>query len=176
MVSAVLPGLLTDHVGLTSASTSVAMLVAALALVLAFPLCGALSQRVGRRPFYIGFGLLVAVGGSAAYLGVLTIRADLPTIVALTAIVGLTLGAFGPVAAYLTELFPAPIRATGFGVGYSFALILPAFYAFYLAALGTVVPPHVAPVVVVAVGGVLICLGGYLGPETRDVEMTTRTE
>jgi len=35
-----------------------------------------------------------------------------------------------------------------------------------------VIPPHLAPVVVVAVGGVLIGLGGYLGPETRDVEMT----
>jgi MFS family permease len=151
------------------------MLVASLALVMAFPLCGALSQRVGRRAFYIGFGLLVAIGGSAAYLGALTVRAGLPTTIALTALVGLTLGSFGPVAAYLTELFPAPIRATGFGVGYSLALALPAFYVFYLAALGDVVPPHVAPVVVVAVGGVLICLGGYLGPETRHVEMT-RTE
>jgi MFS family permease len=176
MVSAVLPGLLTDHVGLTAMSTSVAMLVAALALVIAFPLCGALSQRIGRRPFYIGFGLLVAVGGSAAYLGVLTVRASPTTTVALTALVGLTLGSFGPVAAYLTELFPAPIRATGFGVGYSLALALPAFYTFYLAALGKLIPPHLAPVAVVAVGGVLICLGGYLGPETREVEMASRTE
>jgi hypothetical protein len=39
-----------------------------LALVLAFPLCGALSQRVGPRSFYIGFDLLVAVAGSATYL------------------------------------------------------------------------------------------------------------
>jgi MFS family permease len=175
MVSAVLPGLLTDHVGLTATSTSVVMLVAALALVIAFPLCGTLSQRVGRRTFYIGFGLLVAVGGSAAYLGVLTVRANLPTTVALTVLAGLTLGAFGPVAAYLTELFPAPIRATGFGVGYSLALALPAFYTFYLAALGKLVSPHIAPVVVVAVGGALIGLGGYLGPETRDMDMN-RTE
>jgi hypothetical protein len=71
--------------------------------------------------------------------------AGLPTTIALTALVGLTLGSFGPVAAYLTEVFPAPIRATGFGVGYSLALALPAFYVFYLAALGDVVPPHVAP-------------------------------
>jgi MFS family permease len=175
MVSAVLPGLLTDHVGLTATRTSVAMLVASVALVVAFPLCGALSQHVGRRRFYIGFGLLVAVGGSAAYLGALTIRANLPTTVTLTALAGLTLGAFGPVAAYLTELFPAPIRATGFGVGYSLALALPAFYTFYLAAIGKVVPPHIAPVLVVAVGGALIGLGGYLGPETRDMEMN-RTE
>jgi MFS family permease len=172
MVSAVLPGLLTGHVGLTATNTSVAMLVAALALVIAFPLCGALSQRVGRRPFFIGFGLLVAVGGSAAYLGVLTFHGNLSTTIALTTLAGLTLGAFGPVAANLTELFPAPIRATGFGVGYSLALVFPAFYTFYLAALGKVIPPHLAPVVVVAVGGVLIGLGGYLGPETRDVEMT----
>ena len=172
MVSAVLPGLLTSHVGLTATSTSLAMLVAALALVIAFPLCGALSQRVGRRPFYIGFGLLVAAGGSTAYFAVLSVRAGLATTVALTALVGLTQAAFGPVAAYLTELFPAPIRASGFGVGYTLALALPAFYVFYLDALGGIVPPHVAPVVVVALGGVLIGIGGYLGPETRDVDMT----
>lgn len=175
MVSAVLPGLLTGHVGLTATSTSVAMLIAALALVVAFPLCGALSQRVGRRAFYVAFGLLVALGGSAAYLGVLIVRAGFLTTVVLTALAGLTLAAFGPAAAYLTELFPAPIRATGFGVGYSLALAIPAFYTFYLGALGAVVPAHVAPVVVVAIGGALISLGGYLGPETRDVEMN-RTE
>ena len=175
MTSAVLPGLLTSHVGLTATSTSIAMLVATLALVIAFPLFGALSQRIGRRVFYMRFGVLVAVGGSAAYLGVQTIRAGLPTTIVLTVLVGLTVGGFGPIAAYLTELFPAPIRATGFGVGYSLALTVPAFYVFYLAALGAVMPPHIAPVVVVAVGGVLIAVGGYLGPETRDVDMT-RTE
>ena len=45
-------------------------------------------------------------------------------------------GSFGPVAAYLTERFPARVRASGFGTGYSLALVLPAFYSFYLAGLG----------------------------------------
>ena len=69
-------------------------------------------------------------------------------------------------------MFPARMRATGFGVGYSLALVLPAFYAFYLPALGAVVTPGLAPVVVVAVAGLLVAAGGFLGPETRDVEMT----
>lgn len=173
MTSAVLPGLLREHVGLTPTQASMAMLAESLALVAAFVLYGALSQRVGRRAFYVGYGLVVALPGSAAYAAVLTTRAGLPATVALTVLVGVTtVGAFGPVAAYLTELFPAPIRATGFGVGYSLALVLPAFYAFYLPALGALVPSHLAPVVVVAVAGVLVAVGGFLGPETRDVEMT----
>lgn len=173
MTSAVLPGLLREHLGLSATGASVAMLVESLAVVLAFVACGALSQRIGRRAFYVGYGLVVAVAGSGAYAAVLSVRGPLAVTAALAALVGVTtIGSFGPVAAYLTELFPARMRATGFGVGYSLALVLPAFYAFYLPALAAVVTPRLAPVVVVAVAGLLVAAGGFLGPETRDVEMT----
>ena len=173
MTSAVLPGLLRDHVGLTPAAASVAMMVESLALVLAFPLFGLLSQRIGRRRFYLVYGPCIAVLGGCAYAAAMTFTGSgIAVTILLTTLVGLTtLGTFGPVAAYLTELFPAPIRATGFGVGYSLALVLPAFYVFYLAGLGTVLPPYYAPIVVLVAAGLLVTLGAALGPETRDVEM-----
>jgi hypothetical protein len=51
-----------------------------------------------------------------------------------------TISAFGPIAAYLTERFPAAIRASGYGIGYSSALIIPAFYTFYMSGLAAVMP------------------------------------
>ncbi len=63
------------------------------------------------------------------------------------------------------------MRASGFGVGYSLALVVPGFYAFCLAGLGLVVPPHVAPAVIVAVAGLVVLLGATAGPESRDVDL-----
>jgi hypothetical protein len=82
-----------------------------------------------------------------------------------------TVGTFGPIAAYLTERFPASIRSTGYGVGYSLALIAPAFYQFYLQRFDGVMPAHVAPAVLLVLAGALISFGGFLGPETKDVDM-----
>ena len=111
----VLPGLLRSHVRLTATGASVAMLIEALALVVVFALYGVLSQRVGRRAFYIGYGLVVTILGSAPRR-----RAGCPR--------GAPRhrrahGADGvgdsghvrPVTTYLTELFPARLRGTGSG-------------------------------------------------------------
>jgi hypothetical protein len=86
-----------------------------------------------------------------------------------------TIGTFGPIAAYLTERFPTSVRSTGYGVGYSLALIAPAFYQFYLEQLGGFMPAHFAPALLIALAGVLISVGGFLGPETKDVDMADDT-
>jgi MFS family permease len=149
------------------------MMVESLVLVLAFPLFGALSQRIGRRRFYLAYAPCIAVLGGATYTAAMTATGGgIVVTVVLVVLVGLTtVGTFGPIAAYLTELFPAPIRATGFGVGYSLALVVPAFYAFYLAGLGEILPPSLTPVPLLVLAGGLVALGAALGPETRDVDM-----
>lgn len=67
-----------------------------------------------------------------------------------------TVGTFGPIAAYLTERFPASIRSTGYGVGYSLAIVIPAFYQFYLRQLDDFMPGHLAPAVLIVLAGALI--------------------
>lgn len=59
-----------------------------------------------------------------------------------------------------TERFPSRIRASGFGVGYSLALALPAFYSFYL-----------TPVVLIVIAGALVSIGGALGPEPGTADL-----
>ena len=172
MVSAVLPGLQATVVGLSGTQVSVVAVGNSAVAVVAFIAFGVLSQRIGRRTFYVGYGLVMALLGSSCYAVVMTAEMTFPVRVAMTALVGvLTIGTFGPVASYITERFPAEIRATGFGIGYSLALVLPAFYAFYLDALDSVVPVQFAPVVLIVLAGILVSVGGWLGPETRDVDM-----
>jgi hypothetical protein len=97
------------------------------------------------------------------------------TVVLASVIAVCTISSFGPIAAYLTERFPASIRASGYGVGYSLALIVPAFYAFYLSGLSSFMPNYYAPIPLIVLAGLLISVGAYLGPETKDVDMGAHT-
>ena len=172
MVSAVLPQLLGRRVGLSTIWVSAVSTVNAIGLVVAFQLYGALSQRTGRRRFYLVYGAVMALVGGSLYAVLMITTPALPAVVVVAVAIGLATNAgFGPIAAYLTERFPSRIRASGFGVGYSLALVVPAFYAFYLAGLSAVMPYYLAPVVLVVIAGVLVSLGGALGPETKDADL-----
>lgn len=172
MVSAVLPQLMGSRVGLPPLWVSAVSTINAIGLVIAFQLYGALSQRTGRRRFYATYGVIMAVVGGSLYAVLMITTPRLPLVIALAVAIGFATNAgFGPIAAYLTERFPARIRASGFGVGYSLALVLPAFYSFYLAGLGSVLPSYLAPVVLVVIAGALVSVGGLLGPETKDADL-----
>jgi hypothetical protein len=49
--------------------------------------------------------------------------------------------------------------------------VLPSFYAFYQGLLGHVMSSTYTVLPLLVIGGLLITLGGALGPETRDVDM-----
>ncbi|WP_329013203.1 MFS transporter [Streptomyces sp. NBC_00690] len=172
---AVLPGLLSSHVGLTNTEVTVTMMVATAVTAVTYPLFGILSQRIGRRPFYIGYGIAVVVGAPAYALAMNRDNGLGMTMVICSVVTVFTIGTFAPIAAYLTERFPASIRASGYGVGHSLALIIPAFYAFYLDGLAGFMPDYYAPVVLVVLAGALISVGALAGPETKDVDMGPQT-
>jgi MFS family permease len=173
MEAAVTPAQLKSHVLLSSKQVTLTMLVINAAAAISYPVYGALSQKIGRRRFYIGYGAAVLVFGAGSYALMVTSGHGLGSPVGYGVVLGLfTIGTYGPVAAYLTERFPASIRSTGYGVGYSLALIAPAFYAFYLRQLSGVVSSYLAPAILIAIAGVLISIGGFLGPETKDVDMS----
>jgi MFS family permease len=172
MEAAVTPAQLKSHLLLSSKEVTLTMLVINASAALSYPLFGLLSQRIGRRRFYIGYGIAVLVIGAGSYTLLMTSNGGFGAALGWGILIGIfTVGTFGPIAAYLTERFPASIRSTGYGVGYSLALIAPAFYQFYLQRFDGVMPAHLAPAVLIALAGVLISLGGFLGPETKDVDM-----
>lgn len=169
----ILPELASTAAGMTSTQLTVALVIASLISAATYPPAGLISQRFGRRPFYVGTGVLVAVigGGTLAVLGNSAGLGFWGGTALLSVAFTVGILAFGPVAAYMTERFPASMRATGYGIGYSLALILPAFFAYYLLGLEALVGPELAPSALVVIGGLLTAVGAWLGPETRDVDM-----
>ncbi|TQC42961.1 MFS transporter [Rhodococcus sp. WS4] len=169
---AVLPGQLKTLVGLTSIQSTIVMLVFAAVPAIAYPMLGTLSQKVGRRRYFFAYGIVVAVGGATSYALLLQLGKTFVVAIILGAIVGVcTICTFAPIAAYLTERFPAAVRASGYGVGYSLSVIVPAFYAFYVSGLTSLFSAQVAPVILLVIAGVLISVGGAIGPETKDIDM-----
>src|SRR6185436_13554581 len=66
-VTAILPEVLKDTVGLSATNASLALMIAALANAGGYLTVGYLAQRFGRRPFLIAWGLSAAVIGTFVY-------------------------------------------------------------------------------------------------------------
>jgi MFS family permease len=171
MVSAVLPGLLTSVVGLSATQKTTVVLVANAVLVGGYVAAGLVSQATGRRPFFIAFGILTAVVGTGVFAWIVNLStADFALVLVLTIVVNLVVvSCWGVVTTYINEAFHTGVRASGYGLGYSLAVILPSFYAFYQGWLAHVVPDRYTALVLLVLGGALITVGAALGPETRDV-------
>lgn len=140
--------------------------------LLVLPLAGALSDRVGRRPVMIAFGLLGAVsawplellarGGTAWHFG-LAMAGGL--------VIFALLGAVYP--AVIAEFFPTGVRASGIAIPYALAATVFAGTAPYLRQwLGQL---HLSGVFVayVAVTALLTAWVMLRAPETRGIDLTT---
>ena len=143
--------------------TSNGFLVGSIVLFFGFVGCGLLSQMLGRR-------LVIAVSGAVVLtLGCLLYYATVANALAggsavLTTAIGaafyvLVVSPWGVVTTYICERFPTQVRASGYGIGYSVAVVIPAFAGFYLLALSTVMPYVYTPLVLLAIAGVLIIAG-----------------
>jgi MFS family permease len=159
--------------GISAQRGTAIIVVAEVVLIVAYPLAGALSQSIGRRVFLAWCGVGGALLAPIFYLAIVTgVASSFLGLVALTA--GLLLSSiccFGATASYISERFPTELRASGYGVGYSFAIIIPAFYAFYERGLATFMDRSHTTVVLYVVGGALLLIGALWGPETKDVSL-----
>ncbi len=173
MVSAVLPGLLRKPVGLGATQVAVVLFISYAVLALAYVGAGVWSQRMGRRPYFLLAGALTTLVAPLLYwLVVGRVVTGFAGIVALTIVLNIiVLAEWGVVSTYINERFHVGIRASGYGVGYSLAVVLPAFYAFYQAGLAKFMPLELTPLVLVALAGGFVWIGGAIGPETRNVDM-----
>jgi MFS family permease len=173
-VAAILPGLLSDPVGLSETNTTITLVVSNVVLVGGYIASGVISQRVGRRPFLIAYGLVAAVAGTFLYYLLLSAppRNFLLVILLATLITLLVVSCWGITTAYINERFQTSIRASAFGIGYSLAVVLPALYAYYQAGLATFMPFEYTVLVLLVIGALLMVAGAVWGPETRDVDFS----
>lgn len=161
MVGAALPALLRDPVGISDDRVTLIMLIANFVLIGGYLGAGALSQIVGRRTYFIATGTATAtvvpmlygmvVSGSVSGFGMVLLVVTLINL--------LTGTMWGVVATYINERFAIGVRSTGFGLGYSLAVIIPSFYAFYQAGSTSFMAFEYTPLVLLTVAGLLILVG-----------------
>ncbi len=107
----------TQKVGIARQAVLNGILIAALCALVAIPLSGALSDRLGRRPVYL-FGACVT--GLFAYPLFWLIDTGSTPLVWLALVVALVFGhapMYGPQAAFLSELFGTRVRYSGASLG-----------------------------------------------------------
>lgn len=173
-ITSILPGVLVTIRHVSNVVVTDAQIVAYLALIAGYMLAGALGQKFGRRVMLAAFGLAACTVGPFLYF--VLIRAGYQSAAEVIALVtGVNLcvtPVWAMLTAYITERFPTSVRASGYGVGYSAAAIIPAFSSFYMLGLkGLGVPYAYTEIVILALGGFLLLAGALAGPETKHVDI-----
>jgi MFS family permease len=172
-VTSILPGVLLTVRHVNSVVVTNAQLVANFLLALSFVPFGMLGQKIGRRTILALMGLTGFTAGPILYY--VLVRSGYRSALQLTVLVTLINACATPVWAivtsYINERFPTGVRASGYGIGYSAATIIPAFSSFYMLGLKELgLPYEYTEIVIFAVGGLLLLLGALSGPETKHVE------
>ncbi|WP_337110038.1 MFS transporter [Prescottella equi] len=173
MLTTVLPGLMKSEAKLSPNSTTLALVIANAIVVAVYMGSGLLSQRVGRRPMLIAGGLLCMFVAPIPYTliasgNIRTFGSVLALLISVTVLISVP---WGCLTTYLTERFTLGVRASGYGLGYSLGMVIPAFYAYIQSGLSTFMPLPYTAVVLLCFGGLLTVVGAVLSPETRDVDM-----
>ncbi|NGQ93976.1 MHS family MFS transporter [Brevibacillus sp. SYP-B805] len=166
-----LPGML-KMLKVDSMVSTNAQLVTNIIMFVLFILAGAISQKIGRKAVLIIFGVLgFTVSPVLFYYLLSSGYQDTLTLTVLVVLVNsLVIPVFGVLTSYITERFHTGVRASGYGVGYSLALIIPALTPFFMLGLQNFMPYVYTPIVILVIGGLCITIGAMLGPETKDVD------
>jgi MFS family permease len=169
------PGLLELNLKQPAKGVTQGLLVANIALAISYIIVALMGQAFGRRVMFILSGIWTAVLGTLFYYW-MTLNASnhgslLTTMALYTVALCLAIAPWGLVTTYITERFVTGVRASGYGVGYSLAVIIPGFLTYYMLGLGKLMPYIYTPLVFMVLGGLLQLVGALLGPETKDVEM-----
>ncbi|MBO0704517.1 MAG: MFS transporter, partial [Candidatus Dormibacteraeota bacterium] len=162
-VTSVLPGLLIQTLKLPSATVTNALLVANLVLVGGYLAAALLGQRFGRRRMLIIFGANTLIVGCTLYFFAVRNALAGGSLAGTLALVGLlvllTTAPWALATTYVNERFPTNIRSSGYGVGYSLAVVIPSFYSFYLLGLAKLMPYAYTQIVLLVLCGLFVVLG-----------------
>jgi predicted MFS family arabinose efflux permease len=172
---AVLPSIMIQHLHVPARTTTNTFLYASIALFFAFVGFGLLGQAIGRRRAIVAGALLVLVTAPVLYYAMVRHALAGGPLLGTTLLAGafqvLLIAPWGIVTTYICERFPTHVRASGYGIGYSLAVIIPSFSGIYLLWLARFMPYLLTPIVLIVVAAMLMIVGALLGPETREVEL-----
>lgn len=111
------------QVGVPSSTALTALVAMSAVMIVALPAFSALSDRVGRRMVTMSAGVLLA--GNAFVMFAL-VNTGQPALFVVAFMVSAVLHSamYGPMAAFMAEMFPATSRFTGTSLGYQIASVL----------------------------------------------------
>lgn len=116
-----MPTFTEKYAGLSRTSSLWSNTIGLVMLVVAIPLLGLLSDKIGRKPLLIGCCVAFAVLTYPLF-SVMLSGASLPTVIIVQLIFGLMIAMFsGPGPAAIAEIFPTSTRSTWMSTGYSLA-------------------------------------------------------
>ncbi|WP_433279928.1 MFS transporter [Pseudonocardia xinjiangensis] len=168
-----LPTLIVQVLGHSAQLSSTLEIISSVLTIGMILVLAAVGQRIGRRALLMRWALVMAFVVAAAFLLLaLTAGTAAPAwVVGVLYVVAKVIPSapLGVILVYLNERFPASVRASGYGIGYMFGLILPGLYSVWLLALSTIMPYEFGPVVLILGGGLLMFAAVRNGPETNPV-------
>jgi len=119
-----MPTFAKTQLGMPLTDAFVAQVIGLVCLTVTIPLCGALSDRIGRKP--------VLMAATIAYFVLLYPMFDwvhaAPSLARLAVMQGILCSLvgvfFGPISTAIAEQFPTGVRSTGLAIAYNFAVML----------------------------------------------------
>lgn len=174
LASGLLPSALQYQAHVSASQVTLALVIAQAIHSALFPFLGLLSERIGRRRFLAWSGVGIGVVCAAAFATITSgWWSGFGAVLGLTIVIRLSGGStFAVTPSYLCERFPASIRGSGFGLGYSTPLVLTSFYAYYQTVLGHIMPAGYTAAALLVLGGALVLAGALMGPESKDVDLS----
>jgi MFS family permease len=172
---AVLPSIMIQHLHIPSETTTNTFLVASIGLFFGFMFFALLGQALGRRRAIVVGALVVLIVEPAIYYIMITHATAGGSVLITTVLAAIfqifLIAPWGIVTTYICERFPTHVRASGYGIGYSVAIVIPSFSGIYLLWLAHLMPYLLTPIVLIIIAPLLMIAGALMGPETRDVEL-----
>ena len=165
---------LTKNLGLPKNMVLTSLVLASFVQIFTVLGFSVLSDKIGRRPVYMGAAIFCALFAFPFFMLVNTQSPPLITLALVLAVAVGVGGMFGPQAAYFAELFGPRIRYSGFAFARELGSILaggPApFIATWLLIQGGGAPWFVAIYIIVL--SVITAIAIYFGPETYRSDIT----
>jgi MFS family permease len=114
----------TQKVGIDREIVLNGILVAAACAIVAIPICGAISDRIGRRPVYLFGAAVTALWAYPLFRLLDTGSTPLVWLALVVALVFAHSPMYGPQAAFLAELFDTRVRYSGASLGSQLASVV----------------------------------------------------